>query len=193
MRDSLSDLTVDEFIRLIGGDASVLLSDGETASAEDMAKAARNIAFEYREIADNKGVRVYIKMASDLLKAKASATLYAMCHNLITIDRHEEVRGILQLAGSRVGGMPADRLAAEVSSRLERAKSDIEELQKELTSGREDEVPDIRKEFAAQTAALMAYFKFQIDTRTMPATVYANLIARQRSEIRAKMAAMKKR
>ena len=51
----------------------------------------------------------------------------------------------------------------------------------------------IRAQFDAQTAAIMAHFKFQIDPATIKATLYANLVARHNREIKAQMAALKKK
>ncbi len=51
----------------------------------------------------------------------------------------------------------------------------------------------IRGHFDAQTATMMAHFKFQIDPDTIKATLYANLVARHNREIKAQMAAMRKK
>lgn len=51
----------------------------------------------------------------------------------------------------------------------------------------------IRAQFDALTAAIMAHFKFPIDPATIEATLYASLVARHNREIKAQMAAIKKK
>lgn len=85
--------------------------------------------------------------------------------------------------------MTDQRVVAEVKSRLGRAKRDVAEIEQ----GKE-ETPEvnIRREFDEQTAALIAYFKFQIDTETMKAPIYAHLVARYIRDLKVQKAALKK-
>jgi hypothetical protein len=88
--------------------------------------------------------------------------------------------------------MPDKRLANEVESRLGKARTLLAQAKKE--KGDVDITPDvIRTRFDEQSAALMAYYKFQIDTDTIKATVYAHLVARYHKEMKAKIAAMKRK
>ena len=88
--------------------------------------------------------------------------------------------------------MSDQRINAEVTSRLERAKRIVAKVEiKEPT--KESDVSIIRKSFDEQTAALMAHFKFQIDISTMKANLYAHLVSRFNREIKAQQAAMKKK
>jgi hypothetical protein len=115
-----------------------------------------------------------------------------MCKNLSILGRYDHVREILREYGVHTDKMTDERVSAEITSRLERAKLTVREIE----DGQHKENSDtshIRMEFDGQMAALMAHFKFQIEPTTMKATLYAHLVARYNREIKAKIAAMKKR
>ena len=107
------------------------------------------------------------------------------------MNEHERAREVMIVYGINAQNMNNQRVAAEIKSRLERAKSKVAELQ-EKNDADTPTSEKICKQFDEQTAALMAYFKFQIDTTSMKATVYAHLIARHNREIKAQIAALKK-
>ena len=194
MIEKLEQLTVSQFVDLVCGDTSVLICKHEVVSPEKLAKATRSIVFEYKEIADSAGVRSFIRASGDYIKAKMALSLYAICKNILLLDEYDRVREILESTGLKSAKRFSNkRIAAEVASRYERAKADIAKIEE---SKKKDEEPDlsvVRSEFDAQTAALMAYFKFQIDPDTMKATVYAHLVARHIREIKAKLAATRKK
>ena len=81
------------------------------------------------------------------------------------------------------GGMSEQRLTAEIKSRLEHTIYSLKMLQEDTIQNRQNH--EIRKEFDSQTASLMAFFKFQIDTSSMTASLYAHLVARFQREIKA--------
>ncbi len=115
-----------------------------------------------------------------------------MCQNLINLNEHARAREVLIEYGINAQNMKDQRVAAEVKSRLERAKSTIEKIENENRKDKSETI-NIRREFDSQTAAMMAYFKFQIDTSSMRASVYAHLVARHNREIKAQLAALKKK
>lgn len=192
MIEKLEQLTVAQFVDLICGDTTVLLGKREVAVPAKLTDMARNIVLEYRMIADEAGAKAYLSYAEELVKAKIEVTIYTICNNLAKLGEHGRVREVLIEYGINAESMIDQRVTAEVKSRLERAKNSVEKLEKEAESEVEKQ-GDIRTEFDAQTAQLMAYYKFQIDTATMKATVYAHLVARHNREIKAQLAAMKKK
>ncbi len=190
MIEKLEQLTVSQFVDLICGDASVLI-DKEVVPHEKVVIAMRDIVFEYKTIADNAGVKSYLSFVDELLKTKLSLIIFSICSTLATFKEFGKIKEIMEEYGMSVGTMNQERLQAEIVSRLERAKSDISKLEKEGNVESVD-ASRIRSDFDAQTAALMAHFKFQIDITTMKATIYAHLVARYNREIKAMIKATKR-
>lgn len=192
MIEKLEQLSIGQFIDLLCGDTSILTSKREIVSEAKVTNAIRNIVFEYKEIADIAGVRNYLSLMDEMIKAKISSTLFSMCNNLVDLGEHDRAREVMIVYGINAKTMNDQRVAAEIKSRLERAKSTIARIEEESNSDKKEE-SDIRRMFDEQTASMMAYFKFQIDTTTMKATVYAHLVARHNREIKAQLAAMNKK
>lgn len=192
MKDTLDQLTIGQFIDLVCGDTSVLTDKREVVSQTKLAVVMRNIVFEYKEIADLSGVKSYLSDIEELIKTKIAVVVFTMCQNLVVLNEFARVRDVLVEYGVDANSKSDQRITAEVRSRLERAKSDVAKIESER---KQDEMgtANIRRMFDEQTAALMAYFKFQIDTSTMKATIYAHLVARHNREIKTKLAAMKKK
>ena len=190
MIEKLEQLTIGQFVDLICGDTSVLTGKLEKVSPTRLAIVMRNIVFEYKEIADMSGVRTYLSEIEELIKAKMYTVVYSMCSNLIELKEYERAREVLIECGINARTMSESRLSAEVKSNLERAKYNVAKIEKQQEADRREDI-NIRREFDAQTAALMAYFKFQIDMSTMKASLYAHLIARHNAEVKAQLAAMK--
>lgn len=191
MIEHLNELTMAQFIDLSCGDTSVLLTKREVVSPAKVSKTVRNIVFEYRTITDEAGAKSYISFTKDLIKAKSSVILFTMCHNLVNIGEHDRAREVMNVYGINASSMSDQRVTAEVTSRLERAKSTVAKLEKDNETAN-IELSEMRSSFDTQTAALMAYFKFQIDISTMRAPLYAHLVARYNREVKAQLSAMKK-
>lgn len=192
MISRLEELTAAKFVDLVCGDASVLLGSGEIVKPSVLAITARNIQLEYQEIADPSGSRAYVSDNEDKVKGKMAAMLFTICDNLLLFDQYDRVREVFDELGVRGASRMSDsRVKAEVASRLERAKRAMNEAgeseDKEMTP------QEIRRGFESQTAALMAWFRFQIDTSTMKASLYAHLVARYLSEVKTQISTIKNR
>lgn len=184
MITKLEQLTMGQFVDLVCGNTDILCNDDEHHPDSDIASAMRNIVFEYKEIADPSGARNYLSSIEELVKAKLSVSILSICQNLIDFGEYDRAKEVLEASGTNAGAMSKPRLKAEIKSRLERAKRAVSDNAQGDSSAKMD-FTDIRRTFDEQTAALMAYFKFQIDTSTMRASVYAHLVARFNREIRA--------
>lgn len=193
MKTKLEELNVDQFVSLLDGDGSVLLNPNESVGQDTLTKTMRNIIFEYKEIADKAGFRSYLREKEDILKTRISIKIFTCCDNLLKLNEYEAVRDILKECGIRISSNKEERLRAEVKSRLNRALNTLKKIDEELRLKAADSKDvNIRHEFDGQTASLMAHYKFQIDTSTMKATIYAQLLARYQRELKAQLAAMKK-
>ncbi len=189
MIERLEQLTVAQFVSMVCGDTSVLTGGDKAESGTDIAAAVRDIIFEYKGIADPSGLKSYLLEAEKLVKAKMLVEILSICTNLAALSEYGRIREILSECGISAAAMTDQRVVAEVKSRLGRAKRDVAEIEQ----GKE-ETPEvnIRREFDEQTAALIAYFKFQIDTETMKAPIYAHLVARYIRDLKVQKAALKK-
>lgn len=192
MKQKLEELTIGQFVDLICGDASVLLGRHEIASPQRQAAAIRDIVFEYREFSDRAGAQSYLSNIEELIRNKVRMSIFSECLELVRIRKYETARNIMEQLGISVAKMSDERLTAEIKSQLARAKQ-AEARAKENSHGPDGDAAEIRRSFDEQTAALIAFFKFQIDTETMKATIYALLVARYNREIKAQLAAMNKK
>ena len=192
MITKLEQLTAGQFIDLVCGDTDILRNGNEPHADSEIATAMRNIVFEYKEIADPSGARIYLSSIDELVKARISVAMLSICENLIDLGEYDRARDILEAAGINVGTMSERRLVAEIKSRLERSRRTVTRHEEEGATDKKD-MAKMRHIFDEQTAAMMAYFKFQIDTSTMQASIYAHLVARYSRELRAHIAALKKK
>lgn len=191
MIEHLRELTMAQYIDLACGDTSVLFTKREVVSPAKVSKVVRDIVFEYRTITNEAGAKSYISFTKDLIKAKSTTVLFTMCYNLVKIGEHERAREVMNVYGINASSMSDQRVTAEVTSRLERAKSTVAKLEKDKKT-ENIELSEMRSSFDTQTAALMAYFKFQIDISTMRASLYARLVARFNREAKAHLSVMNK-
>lgn len=192
MKERLEQLTIAKFIDLICGDMNVLLGSHEIGNPNKLVVATRNIVLEYRAIADPGGTNSYFKHVEDWIKAKMNIIIFTMCDNLTALKQFGRVREVLVAYGLSASDWSDGRVNGTVQSRLAQAKREVEDMESEnekIVSERDK----IRSQFDAQTATLMAHFKFQIDPNTIKASLYAHLVARHNREVKAQMAALKKK
>lgn len=191
MKERLSELTVTEFVELICGDVSVLKSSPhEILDPKKVKIAARDIALEFKDISDRASMRSYLSQMEESAKLRLQILAYGIAADLSAIGSYDKAREVLSEHGINAGRMSDSRIEAESRSQLERAKGKLRRLLEESV---DDKDIDVRREFSAQSASLMAYFKFQIDPDRMKADLYAHLISRHNAEIKAKLAALKKK
>lgn len=192
MKTRLEELTIGQFIDICAGKTEVLHGKTEIVPPAKLAMVVRSIVFEYREIADKSGAIGYISESEDLIKARLSVVMYTLCQMLVDVNAYDDTRKTLDECGIYASNLTESQLEAMIYSRLEQAKIDVAKLESEHQIESAAMAVNIRREFDELTAALMAHFKFQLDPSTMMATVYAHLVARQKAEIKAQLAAIKK-
>ena len=191
MITKLEELTAAQFIDLVCGNTDVLHPKREMVPDSKLSEAVKSIVFEYRKIVDEAGANDYLMRMRNLTRAKTLIVIFKMCQNLVSLNQYDRVREILTECGIKAGAMSDNRLKAEIVSRLERSRKEVKRYEEDDKDT--SEITDIRKSFDEQTAAMMAHFKFQIDTSTMKATLYAHLVARFNREIKAQLEALKKK
>lgn len=178
----LSDLTMSQYIDTVCGDLAHM--SGKDKNARE--RNRRDVMLEFQEICDPSGLKRYIRLGSSLTKAKARLSVFSICQELLSLDREESARDILSTMGVNTKGMDAQRLQAEIQSRIARAKKDIADNTADEDSGADER--KIRASYDSQTAFLMSYFKFHVDPDVMKATHYANLLAQCDRELKAQKA-----
>lgn len=192
MIEKLEQLTVDQFIDLVCGKVNVILDKHEICTPDKIAIAARNIIIEYRGIADPGDVAGFIRNIEEWVRARLGVILWTMANNLLTFKDYDKVRAVLEIYGLPSSSWNEKRIEGEIKSRLSKSQRSLEELEEEREK-HSDETDKVRSRFDAQTAALIAHFKFQIDTSTMRAPIYAHLVARHNEEIKAMKKEMNKK
>lgn len=192
MIEKLEKLTLSQFIDMVCGNTDVLLSRHEVANSDKLALAVRNIVIEYRGIADPGGVQSYLNRIENWVKAKIEVIIFTMCSNLTTLRQYDKAREILCAYGLSVKGWNDSRVEGTVKAKLSQSQRELDKLE-EVNSENKVERETIRSRFDTQTAALMAHFRFQMDPDSIKATLYANLVSRYNREIKAQMAAMRKK
>lgn len=193
MKERLEQLTIGQFVDLLCGDDSILLEDGDKISEITLNLVKRNIAFEYREICDQAGVGRYLSQVEDLLKANLTLHILSMCETFLKCGAYDKAREVLVEFGVKADRMSDERLEIEIRSQAARARKDIAKSEQEVKAGEKADISGLRRSFDSQTASLMSHFKFQIDTSTMKATIYAHLVARFSEEVKAQRAALEKK
>lgn len=192
MKEKLEQLTLSQFVDLVCGDTKVLLGKHETANPNKMAFVIRSIVLEYRAIADPGGTGSYFKHVEDWIKAKMNVIIFTMCSNLVSLKQYSRAREVLVDYGLSASNWSDGRVEGTVQAKLAQSQRELQELEAENDKVNA-EYEKIRSHFDEQTATMMAHFKFQIDPDTIKATLYANLVARHNREVKAQMAAMKKK
>lgn len=179
----LSELTMDEYIRILDGDTRLL-----RCPVDERSKAIGELQYEFNNIASPKDTRLALAEAGDRAKLKTTVLLLSICKMLCACGAVGEVKGLLSELGINAQPLSVQAVDAVVTERLKRAND-------ELRRGNEDGIDEhksARSVYEKLTATLMSHFKFQIDLRSISASLYANLIAQCENEIKALMSAMKK-
>lgn len=192
MIQKLEQLTLSQFVDLVTGDTKILCRKGEIPNPAKLAVVVRDIVMEYRAIADPGGVETYLTHIEEWIKAKINVIVLTMCRNLAELKQYDRAREVLDSLGVPCASWNERRMDGEITARLGKARRALDDLEAE-SEKMAGERENIRAMFDTQTAELMAHFKFQIDPGTIKATLYANLVARHNREIKAQLAAMRKK
>lgn len=189
----LSKLTMRQYIELVCGDTSVLTSKGEIVAPAKLQKTRKRIIFEYARLSDDAGSKIFLADHTSRIRAKAELTLFQCLNNALVLGAFDDVRGVLKEYGI-TRTMDDRQVATEVTRLLKRARTNVKRYDQEQKPTEKDPTPDeIRIQFDKQAAALMTYFKFQIDFDTISASQFACMIDQAHKQIKAQMAAMSKK
>mgnify|MGYP004500938915 CR=1 FL=1 len=194
MITSLSKLMMRQYIELVCGDTSVLCERHEIVAEAKLQKTRKRLIYDYARLSDDAGSKIFLKDHSSKVKAKAELTMFQCLNNALTLGAFDDVRGVLKEYGI-VRTMTDEQVAAEVTRLLRRAKTNVKRYddEKKEDDGKEPTPEEIRTQFDKQGAALMTYFKFQIDFDRMPASQFACMVDQAHKQIKAQMAAMSKK
>lgn len=194
MIESLSQLTMRQYIELACGDTSVLTRAHEVRTPAQLAKRRSRLMREFAALSDEGAHRATLNRHALMVKSVAELNMFQCLANTLALDGVDDVRGVLRKFGiSRE--MDDAAVAAEVAQLLRRAKTNVKRYQSEAkTQGGFEPTPDeVRAQFDRQAVSLMTYFKFQIDLATISASQFACMIDQANKQLKAQMAAMSKR
>lgn len=179
----LSEYTMDEYIRILDGDTGLL-----NCSADGQAQAIGELQYEFNSIASPKDTMLALAEASESAKLKITVFLLSICKMLCVCGAVDDVKCMLSELGINAQPLSEQAIKAVITERLKRAKDEM----KRGNDLRIDEHQSARSVYEKLTATLMSHFKFQIDLRSISASLYANLIVQCDNEVKALMSAMKK-
>ncbi len=193
MIKSLSKLTMRQYIDLVCGDTSVLTGTGEIVAPAKLQKVRKRIIFEYARLSDDAGSKIFISDHTSRIKAKAELTMFQCLHNALILGAFDDVRNVLKEYGL-TRTMDDKQVTAEVTRLLKRARTNVSRYdQAKKEEEKEPTSDEIRLQFDRQAAALMTYFKFQIDFDTISASQFACMVDQAHKQIKAQMAALSKK
>ncbi len=193
MIKSLSKLTMRQYIDLVCGDTSVLTGTGEIVAPAKLQKVRKRIIFEYARLSDDAGSKIFISDHTSRIKAKAELTMFQCLHNALILGAFDDVRNVLKEYGL-TRTMDDKQVTAEVTRLLKRARTNVSRYdQAKKEEEKEPTSDEIRLQFDRQAAALMTYFKFQIDFDTISASQFTCMVDQAHKQIKAQMAALSKK
>ena len=194
MITSLTKLTMRQYIELVCGDMSVLKGIAEIVSPAKLEETRKQLIFEYSQLSDNAGSKIFLNEHVSRVRAKAELTMLQCLNNALVLGAFDDVRSVLKEYGI-ARTMDDRQLVDEVKRLLARAKSNVKRSKEESEKGKDQQpTPDeIRTQFDRQAASLMTYFKFQIDLDKITASQFACMIDQAHRQINAQMAALSKK
>lgn len=191
---TLGMLTMSQYIDMICGDLTVLKEKGEVVTDERLAEHRAALASEFAELADRVAAKSAVNDGDAKRRAKAELTLFKVLTNLLALGAHKDVRTILKDYGY-AREMDDRQTAIEVARLLRRAETAMGKIGAEKKDERRKPPgeKEIRAGYDSQAASLMAWFKFQIDLRTIPASQFACLIDQANRQAAAQLNAYKRK
>lgn len=187
MIKSLSNLTMQQYIDMLCGNVAVLLGKGEIVSPAKLDKVRKKLIFEYARLSDNAAIAAFLTERASCIRTEVEVTMFKCLSNALALGAYEQVRRVLREYGlSRP--MTDEQVVEEVSRLLNRAKSEIKRQSQNKNEAEAPTSDQIRTQFDRQAAALMTYFKFQIDLDTIKASQFACMVSQADKQIKALLA-----
>lgn len=182
----LDQMTMREYIDLRCGEHP----DGVTT--DDVAR----LVTEYQSICDPTGVRSRVSKAGGSVKDEMRIKILHIVEILLRMGYFDDAKSVYdEYSGTPFHG-DADALAIAVKRKVQNLEFSMKrnaDLAKPQQPQHELTPENIRRQYDAEVASLMAYHKMPISIDTITASVYAHLVCQTAREIKAKMAAIKKR
>ena len=180
MIESLSDITMKDFISMLCGDTGVILEKGDEISPEELREAVNELTYKYRMIVSPSSARAGLMEIEDDVKLKSRFLLTNILRTMAAMGKEDKVRVLLADIGR-----PSVK---DVFATLESMRAECEYLQKksiDMKPGRTARSPsEIRESFDAESAYLMTFFKMQINLSEISAGVYANMVHQAEEQIK---------
>lgn len=190
MKDRLNKLLLSEFIELLCGDVSVLNTHSYDKKKNE--EIRNSIIFEYQKIADENGTRSFLLNHEECYKLRLTIMLFQVCLNLINMNEIGKVKSILSIYGLKAN-KPENVIKRDLEAYIKRYKNELERIQNSNNGKELEQSPErIRDDFDKELAVMSMYVKFSIVAQNINASVYAYMLNQVKTEIKAKMALLKK-
>ena len=183
MIDTLSRLSMFDFIELLCGNREVLIEEGDNESM--LENVASELIYQYQCIVNPSGVESEILYKEEKIKINYRITIAKILKALISINAVDDV-GLLSEMG--ITGIEREKIPARIDRMIAEAEYMRKRIEDTSSADRKSNTPDdVRASFDREIAFLMTYFKMNIDTRIITAGVYANMVHQADVEIKRKL------
>lgn len=184
MIDTLSRLSMFDFIELLCGNREVLIEEGDNESM--LENVASELIYQYQCIVNPSGVESEILYKEEKIKINYRITIAKILKALISINAVDDVVGLLSEMG--ITGIEREKIPARIDRMIAEAEYMRKRIEDTSSADRKKNTPDdVRASFDREIAFLMTYFKMNIDTRIITAGVYANMVHQADVEIKRKL------
>lgn len=184
MIERLNQISLHDFIEISCGNYQCL-ANGNCKTDDKLKECAFKLIVDYRNIVNPAGMRAILMDREEISKGKSRLLLLHICNTLVSFDCFDEAREILRMMDVSVLNMDDKQIKEKVCSMLRSAIFE-QKRSEELRKKEDDNVStpeQIRSSFDLEIAFLMTYFKMNIDTRSVNAAVYANILHQADMEI----------
>ena len=187
MIERLNQISLNDFIELSCGNHACLLSDCGTMSESTFEEMASKLVIEYRNIVNPSEMKAVIMDKEDMAKERTKLLSLRICQTLIALGFCDDVRQVLVQLNVDARSMSDEQVMTKIDYLLHSAifeQKRNEERRCEEYQGEKVTSEQIRSSFDAEIAFLMTFFKMSIDSRTINAAVYANIVRQADRKIR---------
>lgn len=183
----LYDLTLAEFIDIYCGDYTSLRCAGE----QEAKRTATAIIFEYQKAVAPAMYQSGLNSAKRDNDLRAKGIIFQMCSNLIALRGYDDVRAVYDQLRLSHRTLSDEALAKDVANRLRAVNFDLKRRSETMPKEEPPRPPEERRSaFLSDIAAVMTYFKFQIDVKSINAQIYADMRRQMEEQLKAKLRQM---
>lgn len=183
MKNTLSDISLHDFIEVASGNTSVLLEEGDNVDSSVLSSSASDLIYSYRCIVSPSSVRSELYDMEEMVKMKSRMMLVRILKALHSIGDDVSVCKFLEEISERI---PAD---GDIQSKLDRIYSESEfriRRIKDFIKSEKSAPVRIKESFDSEISFVNSYYRMCVDQYVVSAGVFANMVRNADKEIQAR-------